>query len=140
MTGSRIVDGLLVAASGRNFRHTTEPWRVCRNKHPNTNGTDWGWIEGPAGDTTWSDDKAFNREAAARVVSLHNQWLEEQKPVSLKLIEADQKLSAAARRLKDAQEELDAAERQHRIAHELTLLRKTPWSRNDVTADTPPDA
>ncbi len=52
-------------------------------------------------------------------MSLHNQWLEAQKPVSLKLIEADQKLSAAARRLKDAQEELDAAERQHRIAREL---------------------
>ena len=116
---SPIVDGLMVEASGRRFLHTIEPWRVCRNKHPNTNGTDWGWIEGPAGDTTWSNDKAFNREAAARVVSLHNQWLEAQKPVSLKLIEANQKLSAAARRLKDATEELDAAERQHRIASEL---------------------
>jgi hypothetical protein len=119
MTDARIVDGYMVSAVGRSFKHTTQPWHICRNKHRNTNNTDWGWIEGPAGDATWSDDKAFNRAAAERVVSLHNQWLEAQKPMSLQLIEADQKLSAAARRLKDANEELDAAERQHRIAREL---------------------
>lgn len=118
-TMSEVVDGYMVAAVGRSFKHTTELWRVCRNRHTNTNGTDWGWIEGPAGDTTWSDDKSFNREAAARVVALHNQWLDQQKPVSLRLIEADQRLTTAARRLRDAEEELDAAERQHRIAREL---------------------
>jgi hypothetical protein len=66
-----------------------------------------------------SDDKPFNRQAAELITSLHNQWLEAQKPVSLKLITANEALTQASRRLTAANEELNAAERAYRIASEL---------------------
>lgn len=30
------------------------PWSWQQNRHPNCNGTPWGWIEGPAGNMCWS--------------------------------------------------------------------------------------
>lgn len=30
------------------------PWDWHQNRHPNCNGTPWGWIEGPAGNMCWS--------------------------------------------------------------------------------------
>ena len=116
LTGN--VDNKGVSLRGRYFLHTVKPWRVARNRHRNVNGTDWGWIEGAGGDDTWSDDKAFDSQAAALVVSLHNQWLEAQKPVSLKLIEANAWLRKAAHRLSEANHELNLAEIEHRLASE----------------------
>ena len=42
--------------------------RVARNRHPNCNGTSWGWIEGTNGGY-WSDDKPFDSTAAASFVA-----------------------------------------------------------------------
>ncbi len=117
VTGS--VDDEGITVRGRFFAHTTKLWRHCTNRHRNSNGTSWGWIDGAPGDDTWSDDKAFDSRAARIAIDMHNQWLEDQKPVKLKLIEANDALTKAARRLKAANEELDAAEREHRIASEL---------------------
>ena len=111
---------LSLTVAGRTLLHTTDRWRTARNKHPNTNGTDWGWIEGAAGgDNTWSDDKRFNRKAAEEMCQAHNQWLEDQKPVAIRLIEANDRLRKAASRLRNAQAELDAAEREHGAAVSL---------------------
>jgi hypothetical protein len=116
LTGN--VDNKGVSLRGRYFLHTTKPWRVARNRHRNSNGTDWGWIEGAGGDDTWSDDKGFNHQAAELVVTMHNQWLEAQKPLSLKLIDANTTLRKAAHRLEEANHELHLAEVAHRLASE----------------------
>jgi hypothetical protein len=126
LTGN--VDNKGVSLRGRYFLHTVKPWRVARNRHPNTNGTDWGWIDGAGGDDTWSDDKPFNRRAAEFVASLHNNWLEAQKPLSLKLIEANAELTKAAHQLAEANLELDLAERRHRIALEAVDALELPAS------------
>lgn len=132
LTGN--VDNKGVSLRGRFFLHTIKPWRVARNRHTNTNGTDWGWIEGAGGDDTWSDDKQFNRQAAELVTSLHNRWLEEQKPVSLKLIEANAWLRKAAHRLAEANHELGLAETEHRLASEAVdaLEGRAPQSDGEV--------
>jgi len=33
---------------------TLGPWEYKTNRHPNLNGTPWGWIDGPAGNMCWS--------------------------------------------------------------------------------------
>ncbi len=126
LTGN--VDNKGVSLRGRYFLHTTKPWRVARNRHRNCNGTDWGWIEGAPGDDTWSDDKGFNSQAAALVVSMHNNWLEAQKPLSLKLIDANAALSKAAHRLAEANHELHLAEVAHRLASEAVDALEGPQS------------
>lgn len=35
-------------------KDTPGPWSYKTNRHPNTNGTPWGWLEGPAGNMCWS--------------------------------------------------------------------------------------
>jgi hypothetical protein len=44
---------------------------VHTNRHPNTNGTAWGWIDGCTLNICWSDDKKFTREKATELV---NNW------------------------------------------------------------------
>src|SRR5688500_10258470 len=66
-------------------------WRVATNRHPSADGTAWGWIDGAPGNVCWSDNKRFNRAAAGEMVKAHNQWLEDQKPLSIRLIEARQR-------------------------------------------------
>lgn len=33
---------------------TPGPWDYKTNRHPNSNGTPWGWLDGPAGNMCWS--------------------------------------------------------------------------------------
>jgi len=44
---------------------------VHTNRHPNTNGTAWGWIDGCTLNICWSDDGKFTREKAIELV---NDW------------------------------------------------------------------
>jgi hypothetical protein len=107
--------------AGKRLAHNEKPWRLCTNRHPETSGRDWGWIENAPGNVTWSDNHTtgFNRNAAAEAVRMHNSWLEEQKPVSIRLIEADERLRRATNQLKEANEALDKAEREHNAAAAL---------------------
>ena len=41
--------------------------RVATNRHPNCDGTAWGWIEGTSGGY-WSDNKKFNHDEALSFV------------------------------------------------------------------------
>lgn len=43
------------------------------NRHPNCDGSDWGWIDGCTLNICWSDNKSFNGKAAARIVSEYNE-------------------------------------------------------------------
>jgi hypothetical protein len=50
-------------------------WHLQSNKHPNTNGTAWGWIEGPTPRLYWSNEFGSGyptREQAERMVAEHN--------------------------------------------------------------------
>lgn len=47
---------------------------IHTNRHPNSDGTSWGWIEGCDGrfNICWSDNKFFNYDKASEFVSSHN--------------------------------------------------------------------
>jgi hypothetical protein len=91
-----------ITVAGVTIEHNTQPWRVAKNRHSNIDGTDWGWIEGAPGHVCWSDNERFNREAAREAVKLHNDWLEDQKPTLVKLIEATERNRKIARRFNEA--------------------------------------
>lgn len=41
------------------------------NRHPNIDGTSWGWIDGCDRNICWSNNKSFNSKAASELV---NKW------------------------------------------------------------------
>ena len=84
-----------ITVAGVTVEHNSQSWRVATNRHRNTDGTNWGWIEGAPGNICWSNNGTFNVAAAAEMVAGHNQWLEDQKPLSIRLIEARQRWSAS---------------------------------------------
>jgi hypothetical protein len=45
---------------------------VHTNRHPNTDGTAWGWIEGCTLNICWSDNKKFARDKAIELVNAWN--------------------------------------------------------------------
>lgn len=94
----------------RDIPHNTAPWRVAKNRHPNTDGTEWGWIEGAPEGVFWSDNGAFTSEKAGRVVAEHNRWLEAQKPIALRIIEATAVAAKARQKSERARKEADACE------------------------------
>ena len=97
-----------INCGGKEVPHNTVPWRVATNRHPNTDGTLWGWIEGAPGNVCWSNESSnFNREKAGIAVSEHNHWLEEQKPIELRIIEATERVDAARRKADAARQEAD---------------------------------
>ncbi len=88
-------DAPSVTVAGVTVAHNTAPWRVATNRHRTLYGRDWGWIEGAPGHVCWSDDERFNRQAAGEVVAAHAAWLEEQKPISIRLVEARERYAKA---------------------------------------------
>ena len=44
---------------------------VHTNRHPNTDGTAWGWIEGCTLNICWGNDSSFNYGKACKLV---NDW------------------------------------------------------------------
>lgn len=100
-----------INCEGKEVQHNTVPWRVATNRHPNTDGTSWGWIEGAPGNVCWSNSNgAFNREKAGKVVAEHNRWLEEQKPIALRIIEAETVACKARQKAEAARKEADACD------------------------------
>lgn len=68
---------LFVAIGGKKIPHNDAIWEVKKNRHTNTDGTEWGWIEGAPGNVCWSNNKSFNRQKAGEAVAIHNAWLKE---------------------------------------------------------------
>ena len=66
-----------INCGGKEVPHNTAPWRVATNRHTNTDGTSWGWIDGAPGNVCWSNERGsnMNREQAGRIVAEHNDWL-----------------------------------------------------------------
>lgn len=97
-----------IRCGGQDVPHNTQRWEVKTNRHPTTNGRSWGWIEGAPGNVCWSNDSSsFDYPKACEVTYLHNQWLEEQKPISLRLIEANKRATAARKLAESARKEAD---------------------------------
>jgi hypothetical protein len=108
-----------ITVAGVTIAHNTQKWRVATNRHPTTYGRSWGWIDGAPGNVCWSNDERFDEKAAGEAVKLHNDWLEEQKPPLMKLIEAAERQKKIAKRFDDAkaafekaQAELEAVDRE----------------------------
>jgi hypothetical protein len=108
-----------ITVAGVTVEHNTQPWRVAKNRHPNSDNTDWGWIEGAPGNVCWSDNGRFDRVAAGEAVKIHNDWLEQQKPLLVKLIEATERNRKLAKRFGEAsaafekaKAELEASDRE----------------------------
>lgn len=97
-----------VTVKGVTVVHNTRKWHTCTNRHPTTSGYSWGWIEGAPGNVCWGDDQRFNSKAASEMCTVHNQWLEHQKPISLRIVEAREAKDAADREYRT---KLDAAKR-----------------------------
>jgi len=91
-----------VTVAGVTIAHNACNWRVATNRHPTIGGRSWGWIEGAPGNVCWSNDERFDEKAAGEAVKLHNDWLEEQKPPLMKLIEAAERQKKIAKRFEDA--------------------------------------
>lgn len=105
-----------MVVAGRTFQHNAKKWRVCTNRHPEIDGRDWGWIEGADGDATWSNSKQFNYTAAHEVVRLHHEWLEHQKPLAIRIIEAREEHSRLNAAYVRAMDQFHHAERAYQAA------------------------
>ena len=68
---------------------TPGPWSYKTNRHPNTNGTPWGWLEGPAGNMCWSGHQS---RTDAAFISKSREII----PALLDELEAAQELSPEA--------------------------------------------
>lgn len=93
------------------IEHNSYPWRVAKNRHPNTDGTAWGWIAGAPGQPCWSNEPGskFTSQDASRLVEAHNVWLERQTPVATRLLKARERMARLAVDMQRAQEAYDAA-------------------------------
>lgn len=58
--------------SGQEIIPIAKELKVKTNRHPNTDGTEWGWIEGCSKNIVWSDNSNFNRIKAGELVSSFN--------------------------------------------------------------------
>ncbi len=94
---------------GREFNHTTTPWRVAINRHPTTKGQLWGWIEGAPGNQCWSDDGGGSllMAQAQAVCDEHNKWLEAQKSPGIRMAELLPRITALREEIKAAQDKID---------------------------------
>lgn len=77
------------------MEHNSKPWRVATNRHTNTDGTSWGWIDGTEPTVYWSNEhrSKLTREQARKMVAEHNAWLEAQRPMAVRLLEARERVA-----------------------------------------------
>ena len=131
MSDDTNLDDFTVTVDGVTVHHNSVPWRVCTNRHSNTDGTSWGWIEGAPGNICWSNNSRFRQASAMKMAAEHNAWLEDQKPLSIRLIEArdakDKAYAAYDRCLKAFQEAEQNYERcnQHVLNLEAQYAKET---------------
>ncbi len=129
-----------INCGGKEVPHNTVPWRVATNRYTNCDGTAWGWIEGAPGNVCWTNEtKKFDREKARAVVAEHNRWLEEQKPITLRIVEATERANAARRKAEAARQEADKCDAALDAAlgevERLESLRDEASNLNSTTPD-----
>ncbi len=102
-----------VTVAGRTVPHNEYQWGIKTNRHTTTGGYDWGWIDQAPGNVCWEDGERFDRAAASEMVGAHNRWLEEQKPLPIKIIQARRRLKEAEGTLTIATKSFEAAKEKH---------------------------
>ena len=108
------------------IEHNRVPWLVKTNRHRNTDETRWGWIDGAPGNVCWSDNKEFNYEEASKVVAEHNEWLEKQTPIELRILEAKERLEHHKKRMEEASVKLRLWQEEVRsVEDEIAMLQET---------------
>jgi hypothetical protein len=124
----------------QNIEHNTKPWRVATNRHTNIDGTSWGWIDGAPGHVCWSDDsrpgRGLNREQAGKLVAEHNEWLERQRPIDLRLVEAVAKAKEAEAYVVRKQAEADRARSAHTDAMIVVAALREEQARTAIQPST----
>jgi len=114
-----VVTNESVTVAGKTVLHNEHPWRTATNRHTNANGSSWGWIDQAPGNVCWSDNEAFNSAAASAMVRAHNQWLEDQQPLSIKIIKAKREYETAKAELDSVRGKYEAASKRLSAAEEL---------------------
>lgn len=84
-----------MTVAGVTIRHNSAHWEVKKNRHPNTDGSSWGWIDGAPGNVCWSNSDTFNSSAAYEAVKRQRDWLEAQKSPEVRHIEAQERFAKA---------------------------------------------
>lgn len=92
---------LLLEHRGIAVQHTMKRWEVKRNRHTTTSGYDWGWIEGSL-NVCWSNDGPFTECVAGEICRIHNEWLENLRPIDKRIVEAKQDLKLKRQLLAEA--------------------------------------
>lgn len=108
---------------GVTVQHTLSRWEVRTNRHTTTSGHDWGWIEGAA-NVCWSNDGYFNRAIAGEICRLHNEWLENLRPIEVRIIEATRELGKLRDEINRLYGAISAAkDKEEQIQNEIERLK-----------------
>lgn len=102
--------------------HNDKVWSVRTNRHPETNGSAWGWIDGPKENICWSDNIGFNCAKASEVCRVHNQWVIDQKSIDMRLNDCGVKVLELQKEWQARQLTADTAWRKYQEA--LSDLRE----------------
>lgn len=103
------------------MEHNSQPWRVATNRHTNTDGTAWGWIDGTQPQVYWSNKRGseLTREQAGKMVAEHNAWLEAQRPMAVRLLEARERVAKIGIALGKAEATADGIKAKKREAEAI---------------------
>lgn len=105
---------------GTAYTHTDRKWIVCTNRHPNTDGTPWGWIEGAPGNVTWSGSSKH----AHAVVDAHNAWIDAQEAPALKLARLTPQLQRLGKERADLMARVQAiVSEEEAVAEQIRTIR-----------------
>ena len=111
------------------IEHNSAVWEVRTNRHPNTDGSSWGWIDGAPGNVCWSNNEPFNRSRAGEVVAEHNAWLERQRPVDLRIVDARKRMENLSAELARLSDMTTAAMTKYRAAESYIALLESEKRR-----------
>lgn len=67
--------------------HNGVRWFVVESKDVATDGTNWGWLDGPDRKVMWGTP-AFTARDAEELCNIHNNWLDSKASLVVKLQEA----------------------------------------------------
>lgn len=118
----------------KSIKHNSSKWRVATNRHTNTDGTSWGRIDGTDPPVYWSNTHGskLTREQAGKIVAEHNAWLEAQRPLAVRLMEARERVAKIGVALGQAEatvEGIKAKKREAEAAVERLLLEQVTLAR-----------
>lgn len=102
-----------IRCGSKDVFHNTVVWQMRTNRHTTCNGHSWGWIEGAPGNVCWSNDsRDFDFSKASSAITAHNQWLEQQTPIELRIVKLREKIDRQQQEVGVRRENLKAAETQ----------------------------